>query len=85
MTFSKFELIKDSHLRFAKQRGDDKTYCPSEVARELFSADWRIEMDNVRKVAEFLIRNDQLIVLQKGENPNQIATEISGPIRFKKK
>ncbi|SFB71026.1 DUF3253 domain-containing protein [Kaistella jeonii] len=60
------DRIKKLHLEFSEDRGLDKTYCPSEVARELFPDDWREKMDLVRKVADELLIEGKLIVLQKG-------------------
>ncbi|MFC6268820.1 DUF3253 domain-containing protein [Frigoriflavimonas asaccharolytica] len=60
------KLIETSHLKFAEIRGMDKTYCPSEVARELFPEDWRDHMNFVREVADKMVLDGKLVVLQEG-------------------
>lgn len=79
------ENIKELHLKFAKERGLDATYCPSEVARKLYPENWRDKMDLVREVADDLVAKDKLVVMQKGEIIPEKATEASGPIRLRKK
>ncbi len=78
-----FSKIKESHVRFATLRGVDKTYCPSEVARQLFPEDWRNKMDAVRKVADTLVQSGQLITTQKNQKINCLPSEANGPIRLK--
>ena len=79
------EIIKNSHLKFAEERGFDKTYCPSEVARELFPENWREMMEEVREIGDELIREGKLEILQKGVVQENVSTHIKGPIRFRKK
>lgn len=76
--------IQNTHLQFAEARGFDKTYCPSEVARKLFSDNWRDKMDLVREVANELVKNEKLVVLQKGEIRTDLPSELKGPIRLRK-
>lgn len=52
-------------LSMAASRGPDKTFCPSEVARQL-ADDWRPLMADVRHCARELARGGQLRVTQKG-------------------
>lgn len=78
------EKIKQKHLEFAESRGLDATYCPSDVARNLYE-DWREKMDLVREVADDLVAEDKLVVMQKGNIISEKATEASGPIRLRKK
>lgn len=47
------ETIAAALLAKAKARGRTKTFCPSEVAREL-AADWRPLMPRIRKIAATL-------------------------------
>jgi len=77
--------IQISHLKFAEERGFEKTYCPSEVARELFPEDWRDKMGLVRKVADQLVKSGDLLVLQKGEIKLELPSQLVGPIRLRKK
>jgi len=79
------DVIQISHLKFAEERGLEKTYCPSEVARELFKKDWRDNMDLVRKVADKLVKSGDLLVLQKGEIKSGLPSKLKGPIRLRKK
>lgn len=66
-------------------RGLGKTFCPSEVARELFSDKWRDEMELIRNVADDLVKKGKLVVLQKGIIQNKLPSELKGPIRLRKK
>lgn len=75
------DLISNTILTMAAQRGPLKTICPSDVARELFPADWRKHMDEVRQEAIKLHKNEQVVITQKGV---AIDTDhIKGPIRIK--
>lgn len=84
MALSDYDRIKSAHLKFAGNRGLESTYCPSEVARELFPESWRDRMKMVREVADDLIDSQQLIVLQKGIIIKEYATGATGPIRLRK-
>ncbi|MGJ8666991.1 MAG: DUF3253 domain-containing protein [Patiriisocius sp.] len=77
--------IKNCHIKFASERGADKTYCPSEVARELYPNNWREKMDLVRKAADDLVENGQVEVLQKKSLQLIKPSMLSGPIRLRKK
>lgn len=77
--------IRNAHLKFAEDRGNDKTYCPSEVARELYPSDWRDKMDKVRMVADLLVMENRLEVLQKSIVKDELPSELRGPIRLRKK
>lgn len=79
------QKIKEAHIRFAEDRGFDKTYCPSEIARELFPENWREMMDEVREIGDQLVMTGKLEILQKGTVQEQPSTKLKGPIRFRKK
>lgn len=79
------EEIHNSHLKFAEERGLEKTFCPSEVARELYPENWREKMDLVREVADELVRIGKLSVLRKGQIKPELPSELVGPIRLRKK
>lgn len=79
------EKIKHAHLQFAEERGFDKSFCPSEIARELFPENWREMMDEVREIGDQLVIEGKLVILQKGIIQEQPSTELKGPIRFRKK
>lgn len=84
MAVSDYDKIKSAHLKFAKNRSLESTYCPSEVARELFPDSWRDRMKVVREVADDLIEAQQLVVLQKGSLIKENATGATGPIRLRR-
>jgi hypothetical protein len=69
-------------MSMAKKRGSDKTFCPSEIARQLSANEdqWRSLMEPVRSAAANLIDNGQLVCKQNGEIVN-IRT-AKGPIRL---
>lgn len=68
-------------LSTAQARGSEKTFCPSEIARELFPEDWRAHMQDVVEVAIALQRQEKVLITQKGE-PVDI-NHIKAPIRIK--
>jgi len=80
-----YETIRNFHLDFAEQRGLESTYCPSEVARACFSKDWRSQMDLVRQVADELVADEKLVVMQKGEIISAKAVDAKGAIRLRRK
>ncbi len=73
--------IIESILATAQARGDEKTFCPSEIARELFPEDWRAHMQEIVEVAIALQKQGKVVITQKGE-PVDI-DHIKGPIRIK--
>ncbi|MGB3143060.1 MAG: DUF3253 domain-containing protein [Maribacter sp.] len=77
--------IADAHLHLAAQRGLSSTYCPSEIAQELFPDHWRDKMTLVRDVADELVEANKIVVLQKGVIISENANEAKGPIRLRKK
>ncbi|WP_283095211.1 DUF3253 domain-containing protein [Gymnodinialimonas ceratoperidinii] len=62
-------------MRMAADRGADKTFCPSEVARAL-AEDWRPLMPEVRRVAATL----PLVATQGGDPVDPLTAR--GPIRL---
>jgi hypothetical protein len=66
-------------MSMAKKRGLEKTFCPSEIARQ-FEDQWRSLMDPVRSAAAQLIDQGQLVCKQHGEIVD-IRT-VKGPIRL---
>ena len=53
----------------ANARGQTKTFCPSEIARQMSSNEheWRSYMEPVRLAAALLIDQGRLVCKQKGE------------------
>ena len=68
-------------LSIAKQRGSEKSTCPSEIARLLFPEDWREHMKNVMDVAIDLHNQGKVVITQKGI-PIDV-NHIKGPVRIK--
>lgn len=64
---------------FATARGAGKTFCPSEVARQL-SPDWRGLMPEIRSIAARMQTKGVLTATQKGRPV--IADQAQGPIRL---
>ncbi len=75
--------IRIELLKFANARGLDKTFCPSEVAGHLFPDNWAEKMDDVRKAADTLVQENQMVVMQKGEVKNELPSQLKGPIRLR--
>ena len=85
----------EKHLdHFLQSRAPPKSFCPSEVARSLSSAelraedveDWRDIMPRVRQIAEGQRLRGELEVLQKGIviDSETAIEDIKGPIRMRR-
>ena len=75
--------VRAEILRIATQRGADKTMCPSEVARTVFStAEWRDRMVFVREVGLELVAQKKIVATQKGQVLADPAS-AKGPIRYR--
>lgn len=84
MNDSEYKLIESKHVEFAKARGSEKTYCPSEVARNLFPENWRDKMDAVRAVADDLWTDNKLIVSRFRKDLNILPSKVKGHIRLRR-
>lgn len=73
--------IQAAILRIATQRGSQKSTCPSEIARMLFSSDWRNHMKDVVNEALKLHHNGCVLITQKSK-PVDI-DHIKGPVRIR--
>lgn len=73
--------ISASIVSVATDRGPDKSTCPSEIARMLFSEDWRAHMKDVVNVAIDLQHQGKVVITQKGVPVD--LNQIKGPIRIK--
>lgn len=73
--------ISKTILSTATERGAEKSTCPSEVARMLFSDDWRRHMKEIVEAAIDLQHQGKVLITQKGK-PVDIS-KIKGPIRIK--
>lgn len=74
-------LIRQTILQKVRQRGLEKTICPSEVARALGGESWRSLMAEVRSVGFELVHQGQIEITQKGNvvPPHR----VKGAIRFR--
>jgi hypothetical protein len=73
--------IEQCLLEKVRQRGLDKSICPSEVARALGGENWQSLMPQVRSIGARLAKSGLIVALQKG---HVIDTEAAkGPIRFR--
>jgi hypothetical protein len=80
MTVSE-QQIRDRLLQLVRDRGPEKTICPSEVARSLSAADWRSLMPQVQAVGVSLAQAERIVVLQKGQVVDPQTAK--GPIRYR--
>lgn len=74
--------LREAILELARERGPDKTICPSDAARAIGGDDWRDLMDDARETARDLARAGQVQITQKGEVLDPDAT-WRGPIRIR--
>lgn len=74
------EIIRVQFMALARMRGPGKTFCPSEIARQVEPKNWRGLMEVIRSVGQELVDDDFLLCTQKG-NPVK-ALKATGPIRF---
>lgn len=74
--------IRRTILTLADERGTEKTFCPSEVARRIDDEHWPMLMDQVRFVASVLIREGKIIATQGGKEVDM--TTSQGPLRLRK-
>ena len=72
--------IRATLLRLARERGPEKSFCPSEAARSL-SDNWRPLMPDVRRVAQQLVDAGMLVCTQRGQPAQPLTTR--GAIRLR--
>lgn len=77
------EAIASAILKLCRERGPDKTICPSDAARAVFSdeAEWRTAMDIVRDIGAQLHACGEIDVLQRGDLVDPRTAR--GPIRYR--
>jgi hypothetical protein len=73
--------LRQHLLEKVRQRGAEKSICPSEVARDLGGAEWRSLMETVRSVGAELVESGEILALQRGRPVPPLSAK--GPIRFK--
>ncbi len=76
-----YEAIYDAIKSTLVERGQEKSTCPSEIARMLFPKDWRTHMKDIVKVAIDLQNEGEALITQKGI-PIDVSN-IKGPVRIK--
>ena len=75
------EAIQNCLMRLVRDRGPNKTICPSEVARSLEPDNWRDLMPQVRAVGIVLAQSQTIAVTQKGQVVDP--ANAKGPIRYR--
>lgn len=75
------DTIRKTILVQVRQRGLEKTICPSEVARALGGEDWRSLMPEIRSVGVELVNSGKIQIMQKGNVADP--TTVKGAIRFR--
>jgi len=73
-------LAEEAILELARERGPEKSLCPSEAARKLDAENWRRHMTEIHHAARRLARSQKLRILQKEKqiDPDQ----VRGPVRL---
>ncbi|MGW0161292.1 DUF3253 domain-containing protein [Mycobacterium sp. NPDC003323] len=69
-------------LELTRERGPDKTICPSDAARAIGGEGWRDLMDDARDIARDLARRGQVQITQRGTALDPDAV-WRGPIRIR--
>lgn len=76
------DKLRTAILTLARERGPEKTICPSDAARAVGGDDWRGLMDQARDIARELAKAGDVEITQKGEVLDPDAT-WRGPIRIR--
>ncbi|KRD17749.1 S-adenosylmethionine tRNA ribosyltransferase [Mycobacterium sp. Root265] len=74
--------IRAAILSLARERGPDKTICPSDAARAVGGQQWRDLMDDARAEARALARRGEVEISQRGEVLDPDA-QWRGPVRIR--
>ena len=69
-------------LALTRERGPDRSICPSDAARAVGGADWRDLMDRTRAVARELARTGRVAVTSRGRVLSPDDT-WRGPVRIR--
>ncbi len=73
--------LEQEILRLLAERGEDKTICPSEVARAADATNWRRLMEPVRSAAQSLVAEEKIVATQKGRAID--LRTAKGPVRLR--
>jgi hypothetical protein len=74
--------LETAIVKMLEPRAGAATMCPSEVARAMFPADWREQMETVRQAARRLVAREIIEITQKGRVVDP--STAKGPIRLRK-
>lgn len=74
--------LRRTILALARERGPDKTICPSDAARAVGGETWRDLMDDARDIARELARDGDVEISQKGAVLDPDAP-WRGPVRIR--
>ncbi|WP_395308342.1 DUF3253 domain-containing protein [Mycobacterium sp. AMU20-3851] len=74
--------LRRAILTLARERGPDKTICPSDAARAVGGEQWRDLMEDARALARELARRGEVEISQKGEVLDPDAP-WRGPVRIR--
>ncbi len=67
-------------INMISERGEDKSVCPSEIARRIWPEEWRSRMDEIRREAYRLARMERISITQGGKVVDP--STVKGPIRL---
>ena len=73
--------LRNTLLELSRERGPDKTICPSDAARAV-GGNWRDLMDDAREAARELAREGKVVITQNGAAVDPDA-DWRGPIRIR--
>ncbi len=74
--------LRRAILALARERGPDKTICPSDAARAVGGERWRDLMADARELARDLARGGEVEISQRGEVLDPDAP-WRGPVRIR--
>lgn len=74
--------LRAAILSLARERGPDKTICPSDAARAVGGQQWRDLMDDARAEARALAKRGEVEISQRGEVLDPDA-QWRGPVRIR--
>lgn len=74
------KAAEEAILSLLEARGQGKTICPSEAAREVWPQSWRDQMERTREAARRLVSREEVEITQKGRVVDP--STAKGPIRI---
>ncbi len=74
--------LETAILDLLRQRGGDKTICPSEAARAVAPAAWAPLMERAKQAARRLVARGEIVMTQGGRVVDP--SRARGPVRLKK-